>query len=78
MKHESIIPYVKEALTQPTPNPKYDLWQHTKSGQIYGYHWKDIDSAFKEQLCPGWYYMVQSRGDESFVHESAIELSSIN
>ena len=70
----TIAPYVKHALQEPVPARKYELWQHTKAGQICGFYWTDVDSAFENNVLPGWYYALRKGADiEHFVHESDIE-----
>lgn len=75
MKRDSVIPQIKNALQQPTPDPKYQLWQSTESGQICGYYWKDIDGAWQESTLPGWWYLLRDTNGEVFVHESSIKVT---
>ena len=71
---DSIIPQIKEALQEPTPDPKFKLWQHTRRGQIVGFYWRDVDGAWQESTLPGWWYAIRCANGYSFHHESGIEV----
>ena len=74
MKRDSVIPQIKDALQQPIPDPKYKLWQHTKDGQICGFYWLSIDSAWITSSIPGWWYMVTLANQGLFIHEADVEV----
>lgn len=71
---DSIIPHIKDALQQPIPDPKYKLWQHTPEGQIVGFYWLSIDSAWLTKSIPGWWYMISESAGEQAIHESEIKI----
>ena len=75
MKQDSVIPQIEYALQNPTPDPKYTLGQSTESGEICGYYWKDIDSAWRDSTLPGWWYVIRASDGEVFVHESSVKVT---
>lgn len=72
---------VLRLLTDPTPEPKYALWekvQYKKGTQIYegaicGYHFYRVSIALAQDYLPGWRYALEVEGDDTEIfHENDI------
>ena len=71
----SVIPYIKYALQESTPDPKYQIHQETKNGKIVGLIWDSIDYCWGQKLAPGWCYVIELESYEHlYVHEDDITL----
>jgi len=71
--------YIQHAMQHPIPDRRFDLWEMTQEGQIVGYYWKSVESAWKDSIVPGWWYCVSyGNYDEAFYHESDLRLMEVD
>ncbi|BAS57911.1 hypothetical protein NIES2135_27110 [Leptolyngbya boryana NIES-2135] len=68
-------------LADPTPEPKYSLWQiarfcqskqESKQGRICGMYFTRVAIAYETGTCPGWYYFVEVDFEHVIIHEGDI------
>lgn len=71
---------LKNLIDNPSPTPKYELWQTITydrgsgkvEGRICGFHFVRVGIAFEENCDPGWRYHIEVEDELAIVTEEEI------